>query len=150
MDVSDWKKFFTRYKLKDYVTEHPRFLRSSMWGDNDHEGCVLDLVEYLSSINQSALVYLVELECVQKELGDIDREILDVLHGKADPLIRALPHSLDQIEAVQSIVDLKKYIERIENSVPSDPNNAIGAAKDLLEATMKTILDQRGEIILIR
>lgn len=144
MDESEWKKFAMRYGLNSQIIDHPRFLRSLNWGDTDHEGHVLDLVEYLSYSNLPALLDLFDRPAVQRSLRRVDSDILDIWENKADPVITALSHSLDEVNAVKEVVDLKQYINRIENSLPSDPHQAIGATKELLEATMRTILDKRG------
>ena len=144
MDESEWKKFAMRYGLASQITDHPRFLRSLNWDDSDHEGHVLDLVEYLSYSNVPALLELFELTATQRAMRQSDSEILDIWEDKSDPVITALSHSLDEVKAVKQVVDLKRYIERVENSLPSDPHQAIGATKELLEATMRTILDRLG------
>ncbi|MBL4795963.1 MAG: abortive infection family protein [Oleispira sp.] len=144
MDESDWKKFAIRYGLTSHITDHPRFLRSLSWGDPDYDGHVLDLVEHLSDRNMPALLDLFERSAVQRALRKIDDELLDIWNNKADPLVTALSHSLDEVNAVKDVVDLRQYIKRIEGSLPSDPHQAIGATKELLEATMRTILDKRG------
>lgn len=140
MDESEWKKFAMRYGLNSQITDHPRFLRSLSWGDPDHEGHVLDLVEYLSYSNVPALLDLFERPATKRSLRRVDSDILDIWEDKADPVVTALSHSLEEVNAVKQVVDLKQYIERVENSLPSDPHQAIGATKELLEATMRTIL----------
>ena len=54
--------------------------------------------------------------------------------------MRHMAGKLDPVDA-QSIHD---GIRRIENSIDDDPALAIGAAKELVESTCKTILDSKG------
>ncbi len=65
---------------------------------------------------------------------------------RSDPLLTAVARGFEDLEAVKraSSVDLTRHMERIRNALPNDPHQAIGATKDMLEATMKTILDRRG------
>ena len=42
-------------------------------------------------------------------------------------------------------IDLTRYTGRIKDALPDDPYQAIGATKEMLEATMKTILNRRGQ-----
>ncbi len=121
--------------------EHPRFLRSAHWGDSGYEGRVLDLLEHLCSANVPAIVHLVEMPAVQRKLDD---DLLAAWNGETDPLVSALSHSLAEVGATNSIVDLGDYTSRVEAALPGDPYLAIGATKDLLEATMRTILDDAG------
>lgn len=142
MDESDWKKFATRYSLDDEILEHPRFLRSMRWGDPDYEGHVLDLVENLCSANVPAIHYLFdEIPNIRKNL---EEHILAAWDDEADPLITALSHSLEELDGVKAVIDLRVYAARVEEALPSDPQQAIGATKDLLEAAMRTILDENN------
>ena len=63
---------------------------------------------------------------------------------KADPLTMAITHSFEEIDSVKEDIDLKEYVDRVRNALPHDPSHAIGTTKELLEATMKTILHRRG------
>lgn len=144
MDESEWKKLAVRYGLQDRILGHDRFLRSLQWSDPDHEGHVLDLVELLSYSNVPALLDLVERPIVKRALKKRDPEILDIWENEADPVVTALSHSLAEVAAVSSVIDLKNHIDRIEKALPGDPYLAVGATKDLLEAAMRTILTNRG------
>lgn len=64
-------------------------------------------------------------------------------HGEEDPVLKALTHSVEEMEAADD-VSFKAHSARIRQSLPSDPEAAIGATKDLLEAVMRTILHRRG------
>jgi hypothetical protein len=141
MTESEWKKFGTRFDLGNEITRHPRFLRSLQWGDPDYDGHVLDLVEHLCSSNPAAVQHLVGMPAVQKGLSD---DLLAAWNGEADPLVVALSHSLEEVVAAQNVVDLGGYNARVEDALPGDPQRAVGATKDLLEATMRTILNARN------
>jgi len=56
-------------------------------------------------------------------------------------------HAVSRAKTVADALDagwMAKEIERLENSVDSDPALAIGTAKDLVESCCKTILSKRG------
>lgn len=61
MDESDWKKFALAHGLERRITSHPRFLRSLQWGDPDHEGLVLDLVNDLYRDDDEAFFELFQV-----------------------------------------------------------------------------------------
>ncbi len=107
---------------------------------------MLDLVEHLSYSNVPALLELFDRPNVQRAIRRVDHDIMDIWQDKADPVVSALSHSLNEVKAVKEVVDLKQYISRIETSLPSDPHQAVGATKELLEATMRTILDRKGVV----
>jgi hypothetical protein len=142
MDESDWKKFAIRYGLDDEILSHPRFLRSMQWGDADYEGHVLDLIDHLCSANVPAVFHL--MDEVPNVRRNLDQRILDAWDGQVDPLVTALSHSLEALDSAASGIDLGVYAARVEDALPHDPQQAIGATKDLLEATMRTILDESG------
>lgn len=139
--ISDWKKFAHRFGLEEEILDHPRFTRSMEWGDEDYEGHVLDLVDHLCSKNIPALTALFEIQSVQSKLSD---DLLAAWHGEQDPLISALSHSLGEVDAARGLIDLNSYAVRVQNALPHDPPGAVGATKDLLEAAMRSILDESG------
>ena len=139
--ISDWKKFAHRFGLEEEILDHPRFTRSIQWGDEDYEGHVVDLVDHLCSKNIPALTALFEIQRVQNELPD---DLLAAWYGEQDPLVSALSHSLGEVEDARGLIDLNSYAVRVENALPHDPPGAVGATKDLLEAAMRSILDERG------
>ena len=142
MNVSDWKKFAIRYSLDDEILEHPRFLRSKQWGDSDYEGLVLDLIDHLCSANVQAVLYLFdEIPNIRRNLS---QRILAAWDGEVDPLVVALSHSLEELDGEKTGIDLGAYAARAKDALPGDPQQAIGATKDLLEAAMRTILDGNG------
>ena len=51
---------------------------------------------------------------------------------------------LKQVKQVSSI-NLQQHSDRIKDALSENPDLAIGATKDMLEATMKTILHRRGQ-----
>lgn len=142
MDESDWKKFAIRYGLDDEILGHSRFLRSMRWNDADYEGHVLDLIDHLCSANVPAILHL--FEDIPDIRRNLDQHILAAWDGQVDPLVTALSHSLEALDSATAGIDLGAYAGRVEEALPHDPQQAIGATKDLLEATMRTILDENG------
>jgi hypothetical protein len=80
---------------------------------------------------------------VQRWLNRNKPEVLASWKFEKDPLLEALSHSVEELQD-SAKCDLTQYTARIQRALPSDPKLAIGATKDMLEATMRTILDQRG------
>ncbi|MXW21361.1 MAG: abortive infection family protein [Gammaproteobacteria bacterium] len=72
--------------------------------------------------------------------------IAELIESRTDPLLAAVARGFEDLEAVKQVsaVDLRQHSDRIRDALPKDPYQAIGATKDMLEATMKTILDRRG------
>lgn len=144
LDESDWKKFSTLHGLDERISDHHRFLRALKWGDGDFEGLVLDLVNHLYEHNQSALVELFTNRAVQRWFKENDSEFLKLWEGETDPLVEALSHALEEVKGLNDTIDLREYLQRIQSALPADPSQAIGTTKEMLEATMRTILHSRG------
>ena len=66
------------------------------------------------------------------------------IEAQPDPLVAALTQSLEELDAVSQVIDLSQYANRIRDALPADPYQAVGTTKEMLEATMKTILHSRG------
>lgn len=144
MDESDWKKFALTHGLEHRIVNHDRFLRSLRWGDPDHDGLVLDLIRDLYRDDEEAFMALFNTRGVDTWLSKHEPELLNWWNATSDPLVTAIAKGLEEVEAVSNVIDLGQYSTRVQDALPQDPHQAIGATKDMLEATMKTILDNRG------
>lgn len=144
MSESEWKKFDVRFALNGRITDDGRFLRSLQWDDPDHEGCVLDLVREIFYSKPAAIFDLVERTNVQMRLRKNHGNLMDIWDGAGDTMVAALSHGLEEVADSSTYIDVKAYAARIQASLPGDPHQAIGTTKDLLEATMRTILKRRG------
>ncbi len=144
MDESDWKKFAILYDLAALTTERHRFLRSLSWNDPDHEGMVVELVDHVFINDPDAFFHIFNNERLQLRFTEKHPE-LSIYFKSNDSLVDAISHSVSELIAVRNIVDLSQYLNRIQSALPNDPSQAIGATKDMLEATMRTIMDGRGK-----
>ena len=72
--------------------------------------------------------------------------IANLIESRSDPLLAAVAQGFEDLDAVKQVssIDLRQHRNRIQEALPNDPYLAIGATKDMLEATMKTVLDRRG------
>ena len=75
--------------------------------------------------------------------------IATLIESRSDPLLAAVARGFEDLEAVRqaSSIGLTRHMDRIRNALPNDPYQVIGATKDMLEATMKTILHRRGRSV---
>lgn len=144
MDESDWKKFALTHGLEHRIVNHDRFLRSLSWGDPDHDGLVLDLVRDLYRDDEEAFMELVHVRGVDSWLAGHEPDLLRWWDSTSNPLVTAIAKGLEEVEAVSNVIDLGQYSTRVQEALPHDPHQAVGATKDMLEAAMKTILDNRG------
>lgn len=144
MDESDWKKFALTHGLERRIVDHDRFLRSLRWQDPDHDGLVLDLVRDLHDDDEEAFMELFNKRGVETWLSRHEPDLLHWWNSTSDPLVTAIAKGLEEVDAVSNVIDLGQYSTRVQEALPHDPHQAIGATKDMLEAAMKTILHNRG------
>lgn len=145
MDESAWRKFAILHNLAEQTVDRNRFIRSLQWGDADHEGMVIEFIDHVFPANPKAFFVLFNRPGVQDRLQQKHPEILAAWNAQEDPLVDAIAHGVSEIDAVASVIDLSEYRNRIHAALPGDPRLAIGAAKDMLEATMRTIMDLRAK-----
>lgn len=143
LDEGEWSKFLVLHQLDDLVG--PRFMQSVKWGNEDRDALILKLITWLVDHGRDeALLDLYERGAVQRWFKQNDRDFLDAWQGKKDPLLEAIGHSFIEVGEVTDIIDLSQYTQRLRSALPGDPQLAVGTTKDLLEATMRTILHRRG------
>ncbi len=74
--------------------------------------------------------------------AQVNAILLRQIAAPPDPITEALTRGLEEVGEAKD--DLTQFTTRIRDSLPNDPSQAIGATKEMLEATMKTILHRRG------
>lgn len=147
LNESDWKRFATLHGYTREIEDHPRFLRSLQWDDPDYAGHVLSFVQELfDQEDQEAIGALVEMNKVESWLKRNQRQLFEewtAAHAD-DPLLEGISDSLEEIHEIADAIDLGHYTKRIRDALPADAPLAIGATKELLEAVMRTLLEERG------
>ena len=92
---------------------------------------------------------LVKVPSDEWKLGPahVNAIIEKLIDSRSDPLLAAVARGFEDLDAVRQVssIDLAQHKDRIRDALPRDPYLAIGATKDMLEATMKTILHRRGD-----
>jgi hypothetical protein len=155
-DAGKWKELAYILGQASVVEEHPRLLRSLGWGDEDYSGHVFSVLrqlagedfEHLESIadfiklpewleSNDPKLYSELCETNYAELQDADGEM-------------AAHVSLAQCEDmgnIHSIPELGRHAARILSGLEdgSDPELAIGSAKELLESVLKTVTGDHAQ-----
>jgi hypothetical protein len=158
MDETEWRKFAVRHgRLADMTVDRQRFLRSLSWGDSDHEGMVIELIQEIfprrSGVAPSLdpkprkdpFLELFGRPGVQRRFQDKHAELAAFWNSEPDHLVEAVALGVGELDAVSGVIDLTEHRARIQSALPGDPRLAIGSTKDMLEATMRTIMDARGK-----
>lgn len=152
-DASDWQNLALETGHLDLVNNHPRLLRSLGWGDDDYLSCVISVVPTILGVHPgkgesartaAGLPNLVAVERavgLERWLRDNDASMHHVLYGDSGQTV------LDEMEDVTdwlSVPDIDRHAIRIRQGLISDPAQALGSAKELLESVFKAILELHG------
>lgn len=137
-----WSDLATLTDGKDIIYNHPRLLRSLDFNDEDYESCVGDVLVELVDNRPDRLDIIVNYVKLPQWLKANDPSEYAELFGHSQLLI-------DQLKdrAVSNSFELNQYILRIQDVIESDPELAVGSTKELLESTMKTILEKQGQTL---
>ncbi len=140
LDVSDWKELGYATDTADWITSHPRLLRSLQWGDSDYGGHVIDAIEYMLNQDPANLQVLLGFDGLADWIRVNEPTVYNEVIG--DGLIAAA--SISDVRDAARGFDVEAYIRRIRDALPDDPELAVGSTKELIESVLKTILGLHG------
>lgn len=169
-DSGRWRELGLITDTASRIENHPRLLRSLHFGDDDYDAHVLSLVGLVlgelepdpwgSPLGQSPKPPSVSerfphLEAVS-DFIDLPTWLADNDEGLFNRLFRSdgenstMPDGtvISTAEAAAArlqVGEMRRQIERIRRDHASDPEAAIGQAKELIESTCKTILGLSGD-----
>ena len=146
-DQPKWNEFGYFADCYEIINSHPRLLRSLGWGDLDYEDCVLDIIpkiigESADSLRGDRFRIVEEFIGLRDWLRNSDADLYAAIYIKADGML------LDDVEEAVSRLDVaefNRHVARIRTGIQSDPEQAIGSAKELLESVLKAIVGLEGE-----
>ena len=140
---ADWTLLGLQTGTSDVINGHPRLLRSLFFEDNDYPSNVASvLTRMFREIGAPELVKAIEdIIDLPTWLHEAHPKLYQDIYGSE------FDESLLQLEEegiALGVHDIPRHIARIRRSVDTDPDQAIGSSKELLESVIKTILDDRS------
>lgn len=136
---SDWKELGYQTDMNDYVSGHPRLLRSLSWGDPDYGGHVLDAVEAMLEQDPANLQAIATSAKIATWIKKNKPEVFAEFFGTS-----SIGKAIEKTKKSAEEFDIAQYIKRIEAALPGDPALAVGSTKELIESVLKTILGMHG------
>ncbi len=137
---SDWKELGYKTNTNEWISRHPRLLRSLNWGDPDYGGHVLDALERILETDPANLEVLADTPCIQNWIRNNEPSVYAEFFGDLAPIASTIEDSIKVAEGF----DVEAYIKRIKDALPNDSALAIGSTKELIESVLKTILGIHG------
>ena len=149
----DWLELGLVTDSDEFIRGHRRLLRSLEWGDEDYSGNILDVLpkvlgdrggprlSRLAADRFPKLALVEDQVGLQEWLAANDRELYQELYaGEDSAALDELHEAADRL----GIPDIDMHAARIRRGLHTDPAQAIGSAKELLETTLKAILGLHG------
>lgn len=172
-DYGTWNELALLTDTKERLDSHPRLLRSLRFGDDDYEGHALEIVRFilherddpkndpwateadrLAAIAWSPhdrfplLADVAEYLSLQQWLQVNDPKLFERLfaieQGDATLPDGTILSAAQAAAARLEVQEMRRQVERIRRDYASDPEAAVGQAKDLIETVCKTILGMTG------
>jgi AbiJ N-terminal domain 5/Abortive infection C-terminus len=118
-----------------------RLRRSLAWNDDDYPERVFTVIERIvNEAGPTAFDDVVEFAGLRGWLATNDPKLHAELFGAADTIQDDI-EELETHETITDVPELLRHGRRIRAGLESDPELAIGSAKELLETVMKGVLD---------
>ena len=105
---------------------------------------------YEAHLSASHLYESVELvrATIGEHLADgvvaVNSTLAETIETHTDPLALAVEHAQRDVDSIADTFNFNAHVRRIQRTLSEDPAEVVGAAKDMLESVMKTILERRG------
>lgn len=147
-DEGKWLELGYLTNKADLIENHPRLLRSLHWGDPDYEGHVLAVLpeilgptDFLGRWNEETVRVVEEFVGLEAWLRENDPKLYAELYAGLE--VVALTE-VEQAAGRFDIIELERHAARIRHGIRSDPAQAIGSAKELLETILKAIVGKQN------
>ncbi len=144
-DAGKWKELAHLLGQPAAVEDHPRLLRSLHWGDEDYPNNVFTVLRKLAGDRFENLQSIVDFVDLPEWLRRNDPKLFAEL---CEDSVQHVP--LDQCEvvgAIHNVTELGRHAARIRSGLEdgSDPELAIGSAKELLESVLRTVIGDHDQ-----
>jgi hypothetical protein len=139
-DGHSWRELGALCGQLELIENHGRLLRSLHFGDEDYSGHAFDMMRRLLGTELERFDVVDRYIGLRSWLAQNDRELHDQLYEPIST-VDLPPPQLAQLRDPDAI---QAQLHRIRRALEDDFEQAIGSAKELIEATAKTVLTQLG------
>lgn len=152
-DADDWIRLGAASDNVHAIRDHDRLLRSLSFGDDDYFNSIYDVLPEI--LGQRPKKIQNQTVTVFDNLPDVEQHLeLEAWLRENQPKSHAALYGgagTDYIEELVGAVDdpltaadIEHHARRIRSGLNSDPAQAVGSAKDLLETVLKSVLELHG------
>lgn len=136
---ADWTRIGYETGTNEWISGHPRLLRSLSWGDDDYPGCVFEALEYLRVQDRDNLDTLLEVPKIEEWIKGNRPKVYAEYYGD-----NILEETVSSAEKAGRGFDIHDHIRRIRAAQETDPALALGSTKEMIESVFKEILGLYG------
>jgi hypothetical protein len=146
-DGGKWKELAYLVGNPEAVEDHARLLRSLSWGDEDYPSHVFSVLRELAGDGYENLETLVDFVQLPDWLGEHDPKLYAELCDEPVPAAHVPLDRCEEVGSIHSVRELGRHAARIRSGLEdgSDPELAIGSAKELLESVLKTVTNDHEQ-----
>lgn len=136
-----WTEMGYATETSDIIDSTHRLRRSLAWNDEDYPERVFTAIErIITEPDPPVLNEVIEYAGLESWLAKKDPKLHAELFGGADTIHEDIS-LLASDERISTTPELFRHARRIRAGLESDPEQAIGSAKEMLETVLKTVLD---------
>lgn len=101
LDAAEWRELGFKTGLQDYISQHPRLLRSLAWGDPDYGDCIFQTLLRLTERNPVGLTFFIE-----------HAKVFPTLEREAQAQLTQLGYGVSQVAAVPHLPSASEVVRR--------------------------------------
>ncbi|WP_174366122.1 abortive infection family protein [Deinococcus sp. JMULE3] len=138
--IRKWDDLGDLFKIGDIFSDHTRLYRSLHFGDSDYARAISEVLTSVEQRDPALIEGIAEHLQLSTWLKANDPAVHQQLYGSAFGALVGVTTA-----SVNSSFDVTRAITRLEQALTSDPELALGSAKELLESVLKLILQAHGD-----
>ena len=141
-DDSKWRELAYLTGSQELIESHPRLLRSPHYVDEDYDANAMEIIPQLIDGDDERLRIVEDYVGLDEWLQHSDPALHEQIYEAGN--VFALNHA-EELALRMDVLEVSKHIDRIRSGIQSDPELAIGSAKELLESVLKAIVGLEGQ-----
>lgn len=138
--AEQWYDLAALFGFTEIMEGNERLLRSLRFNDDDYGQRVGEVLRSVAARAPEMIERLADHLNLAEQLRQRDPGAYQQLYGAAGAALAAV-----KVSGLNSAFDVNQEVVRIQRALHDDPEQALGSAKELVEAVLKKILADHGD-----
>lgn len=138
--ADQWYDLAALFGFTDIMEGNERLLRSLRFGDDDYGQRIGEVLRDVAQRAPELIERIAKHLELAEHLRQHDARAYGQLYGSAGAALAAV-----KALGLSSALDVNQEVVRIQRALHDDPEQALGSAKELVEAVLKKILAEHGD-----